>query len=124
MPVSMDPCQRSGHRELPEKASAMAHAGLRIPENAEYQAEIGACLRRARSWLGWSLKELAGHLKRDERQIARWETGVERTQVDAVFAVPALREPFAVQLARLAGADVTTLATFRGAWDGNERRRA
>lgn len=92
------------HREIPEMRPAPAKADLRKAEIADYQAETGACLRRARMFVGWSLKEAAGHLKRDERQIARWEAGTENVQVPVVMACEALAQPFAYQLAQLSGA--------------------
>lgn len=91
----------------------MARAEVRKPETVDYQAEIGGCFARARHWLGWSLKEAAAALGKDERQVARWERGEERTQVDVVFSVPELRQPFAAQLAKLSGAKVAVRADFQ-----------
>lgn len=99
-------------RELPEKSGGQAKANLRFAEKRDLQAEIGGCLSRARHWVGWSLKEAAAELGRDERQIARWENGQERTQVDVVMAVEQLAQPFCVQLAKLSGAAVSVRADF------------
>lgn len=101
------------HRVIPEMQPSMLKADLRNPENVDCLAEIGGCLFRARSWLGWNLEQVAAKLKRDPRQVRRWEAGEERTQVDVVFAVPELREPFCVQLAKLSGADVSVHVDFR-----------
>jgi ribosome-binding protein aMBF1 (putative translation factor) len=99
-------------RVISESRKPMAHADLRKPETRDFQAEIGQCLFRARSWVGWNLEQLAAALKRDPRQVRRWEAGEERTQVDVVMGVLELRQPFALQIARLAGARVTHSADF------------
>jgi ribosome-binding protein aMBF1 (putative translation factor) len=91
----------------------MAPSHLRKAEKVDFQAEIGGCLERARCWLGWSLKECAAKLGRDERQVSRWESGTERTQVDVVMAVEELQQPFAAQLAKLSGADIHVHVSFR-----------
>ena len=118
-------------RVIPEMDLKMASATLRKPESDGYQAEIGRCLFAARSWLGWTLEELAAKLppppgsdKRDPRQVRRWESGEERTPVDVVFCVPELREPFALRIAKLAGATLTTTAAFTEGWNGQGRGRA
>lgn len=97
----------------------MAHADLRKAENEDLRA-LGQCLFRARSWLGWTLDELAAKLPpppekdaRDPRQVSRWERGEERTQVDVVMAVPELQQPFAAQVAKWSGADVYMGAKFQ-----------
>src|SRR3990167_6114817 len=82
------------HPELSEITPTMARADLRKTENVDFRAEVGACLQRAASLLGWSLKELAGKLGRDERQVSRWLNGHERVQVDVVFDCEELRQPF------------------------------
>ena len=101
-------------RELPETASQMARARLRKAEKADFQAQIGACVRSARQSLGWSLKEFAGELNRDERQVARWEDGKERPQFDQLWAVEDLRGPLVIALASLSEQiDVTTTIQIR-----------
>lgn len=80
-------------------------------ENALFLAQIGACLNAARLELEWTVDRLAAELRRDSKQVARWMRGEERCQVDAVFAVPELREPFVIALAKLAGMQVTTTIT-------------
>ena len=102
----------SRHRVLPETRPAMLKGTLRNPETDDLRADIGRCLQRAANGLDWSLKELAGALQRDERQVARWLNGQERVQVDVVFAVEALRQPFALQMSKLAGATITVHAHF------------
>lgn len=82
-----------------ETRPSVAKAHLRKPETADFRAEIGACLDRARFALGWNLDELATALKRDARQVKRWITGDERVQMDAVLSVPELHAEFVIALA-------------------------
>ena len=84
----------------------MLKADLPKRENGELLAGIGACLDAARREVGWTVDQLAAEVQRDSKQVARWMRGEERTQVDAVFAVKALREPFVEALAKLAGMPV------------------
>lgn len=109
--VASEPIAR--HREVPEIRRTMLRADLRKADDVDFRGEIGACLQRAASLLGWSLKELSGKVKRDERQIARWLNGQERVQVDVVFECEELRQPFALQLSKLSGADLHIHAEFR-----------
>lgn len=97
------------HRVIAEIEPAMLRADLRKAESGDLLAEVGGCLDYARREAGWTLDELAGHMppapgadKRDSRQVQRWIDGKERTQVDVVFAVPELRGPFVIALARMA----------------------
>lgn len=108
------------HRLIPKKAEHMAKADLRIPTLDEFQAEIGHCLDFARRYVGWTVDELAGHLpapkgseKRGEKQVRAWLKGEERVQLDAVFAVKELREPFVIALAKLARMSVEETVTIR-----------
>lgn len=81
----------------------MAKADLRKPEITVHRQVIGAALERARELRGWSLKELADHINREPRQVARWIDGTERAQMDALFAVESLRQPLIVAFAEAAG---------------------
>jgi hypothetical protein len=83
-------------------------ADLRKAESGPMAVEIGAALDAARAALSWSLDRLAAELGRDARQVSRWLTGAERTQVDVVWSVPELRKPFVIALAARAGAVVRT----------------
>lgn len=96
-------------REVPDVPHRMATASLRKTEGADYRAQIGAAVQRAASLLGWSLKELAGEVNRDPRQVARWISGQERAQLDVLWEVEVLRGPLVIALAELsAQADVVT----------------
>lgn len=102
------------HRELPETADRMVRGSLRKPEMCEFREEIGRVVTRARALVGWSLKEFAGKVGRDERQVARWENGQERAQFDVLFAVAEFRGPLVQALAEATGAaEVRTEITIR-----------
>ncbi len=93
----------------------MAKATLPKGENIAFRAElrlIGDALNGARNELGWTIDQLARELDKDEKQVSRWLRGEERTQVDVVFSVPALRQPFVVHLALRAGCRVRTTITM------------
>ena len=103
--------------ELPEIRGRMVKASLRKPE-IDDRAVVGRAIVRARSLLGWSLKELSGKVGKDERQIARWEKGDERdrAQLDALWAVEELRGPLVIALAEAmedSGVVVTTHVSIR-----------
>lgn len=102
------------HRVNGEIPRRMAKAVLPSGENGPaFQLEIGRCLDDARRRLDWSVDRLAQEPGKDSKQVARWMRGEERTQVDAVFAVAALRVPFVICLARLAQMQVEETVTIR-----------
>jgi hypothetical protein len=96
------------HRVIPETPRpTMAKADLRKAEPGALL--IGRALQRAASLLGWSLKELAGAVGRDPRQVARWIAGQERAPLDLLWDVETLRQPLVIALAeRCDGCDVVT----------------
>jgi ribosome-binding protein aMBF1 (putative translation factor) len=97
------------HRSIREMRPAMVKADLPSGEAVTNPAQIGACLDEARRVAGWNVDQLAAELKRDSKQVARWMRGEERTQVDVVLSVPALRKPFVIALAKLTGEfEITT----------------
>jgi hypothetical protein len=102
------------HRVNGEKRQRMAKAVLPKRENVvSHLKGLGDCLDFARRSVGWTVDQLAGELDRDSKQVSRWMRGEERTQVDVVIAVAALREPFVIALARLADLAVETTVTIR-----------
>jgi len=108
----------SSPRELSEIRPTMAKAGLervRKPEAgpSDFRPVIGRVLGRALSLVGWSLKEAAAAIGKDPRQVARWLSGAERAQLDAIFAVEALQQPMVQALGELAGADVEVTIRLR-----------
>lgn len=90
----------------------MAKAVLEDRRKAE-SVPIGHALRRMLALVGWSLKEFAGAVGRNERQVARWLDGSERAQLDTLFAVEALRQPLVQALAELAEAEVVVTVRLR-----------
>lgn len=98
----------SRHRVIRETRPRMAKAMLPKGENALYLVHIGGCLDEARRVVGWTVSQLADELDRDEKQVARWIRGEERTQVDVVFTVAVLQAPFVVAMARLAQCEIET----------------
>lgn len=111
MPSTLANPAATAPRELPETAHRMARAEVRKAESDDFKAEIGGAIERARMVVGWSLKELAGQVHRDPRQVARWESGEERPQFDA--AVEALQQPLVIELAKLAKCEIQTTVHIR-----------
>jgi transcriptional regulator with XRE-family HTH domain len=92
----------------------MAKADLRNAETVDYREQIGKALQRATSLVGWTLKELAGKVNRDPRQVARWLSGQERAQLDVLWEVEELRGPLVLALAELSQqAEVVTTISLR-----------
>lgn len=83
----------------------MAKADLRKAEidDAAWRTAVGRVIERAKELSGFTLKQFADVVHRDERQVARWFSAAERPQFDAIFAVEALRQPVIQALAELAG---------------------
>lgn len=100
------------HRLLPDVANTSVKADLRKPEPVDFQAEIAKCVTRARLLVGWSKKELAAAVNKNEAQVIRWESGKERPQFDALWSVEQLRAPLVLALAELAK-DVETETVIR-----------
>jgi hypothetical protein len=90
----------------------MAKASIRKAEMADWREAIGRALQRAIYLRGWTLKEFAVAVGRDERQCARWMTGAERAQFDAIFAVDSMRGPFVIALAEQAS-DIEVITEVR-----------
>lgn len=105
MPPSVAPKPSHAPRAIGETKPKMLKADLPKGESADALKEIGECLDFARREVGWTVDRLAMELGKDSKQIARWMRGEERTQIDTVFKVKALRAPFVVALARLAQED-------------------
>lgn len=91
----------------------MAKADLRKAEKGDWRISVGQAIQRAQSLCGWSLKEFADKVGRDQRQIARWITGNERPQFDALMAVEEFRQPLIVALAEMCGAGVEVETVVR-----------
>lgn len=90
----------------------MAKADLKNRESAQL---IGRVVQRCFALAGISQKEAAALVNRDPAQVARWISGAERPQMDALLAVESLRQPLVIALAELAGSgvEVTTHIAIR-----------
>lgn len=108
MPQTIATARESGKRVIGEMRPKMLRADLSKRESADYLEELGRCLDFARRSVGWTVDQLAAELKRDAKQTGRWLRGEERTQVDTVFGVAALRKPFVIALAQLAECEIET----------------
>lgn len=102
---------------LPVRAEKYVRAHLRKAEIVtEAEAKVGAAVERARTLRGWTLEELAGHARRNARQIAKWIKGQERTQFDVLFAIDDARwkNALVIALAELgSGVEIDTVIRVR-----------
>lgn len=102
-----------GHLERLENGpSRMAKADLHKNE-MPWNEQIGRAIVRCFSLAGVTQKEAAALLDRDPAQVGRWTNGKERPQLDALFAVPLLRQPLVIALAELAGQGVKVVTEIR-----------
>jgi hypothetical protein len=101
----------ASHRVIGEKRPSMLKVDLPSGEKGQKLKQIGGCLDFARRYIGWTVQQLAAALERDEKQVARWMRGEERTQVDVVLCVPQLHGPFVIALARLDNKGVIEVET-------------
>jgi len=113
MPPSMRQPGEPMHPVLPERCSAPAKASLLKAEPGTWRLRIGHAIQRAMTLQGWSLKEFASAVDRDERQCARWIDGTERPQMDTLFSVVALRQSLVQAFAELAGEGVEVETVIR-----------
>ena len=102
----------SHHQRLDIGRPRMAKADAKKVD-ADWQAAVGEAVRRAVASSGLSDKEAAAKVGVDPTEFSKWLKGERRPHFDRLFAVPELREPLCVQLARLSGADVHTHVEFR-----------
>lgn len=119
MAASVPQTTAVAHRVFPETPARGLKAGLKKLENSgsTHRVQVGALIDRARNLLGWSKKELAAAVKRDEAQVNRWIAGTERAQWDALIAVEELRGPLTIAQAEIAaGVEVM--------WEIRVRRKA
>ena len=100
------------HKTLAEVRPAMAKASHNNLVE-DWRLTVGKAVRRAFELAGVSQKEAAALLDRDEPQIAKWISGVERPQFDRLLTVVRLRVPVLVALAEAAGEDVEVSTTIR-----------
>lgn len=95
----------------------MAKAALDLPRKTrkeERWALVGPAIDRCRTLVQLSLKEFADAIGHPESQVRDWIRGEERPQLDAIFAVPAFREPLVQALGELAGTiEIETVLRIR-----------
>ena len=90
-----------------ETRAKTAKASLRKSENGH--AVMAAIVAEVRKASGLNLDEFARGVGRDPRQIARWEAGTERPQIEAIYEVPSLQPLVVEALAkRTPGCEVVT----------------
>src|SRR5687767_12303569 len=115
MPSSLPKPDLGAQRRLSDVDLKMAKVSPEQVRKAdvEWRLALGRAVADAVSVVGWTLKEFAGAVDKDERQCARWLTGEDRPQFDVLFAVEALRVPLVVALARLAGPPIELETVIR-----------
>lgn len=87
---------------------------IRKSDKSEFYAQLGGCMRDVMHTFGLNLDEFAGELDKDPRQIKRQMDGVDRPQIEAVFAVERFRPAMVIALARMsAGVEVDTVLHIR-----------
>lgn len=95
----------------------MAKAGLPDLRKAEmdeiWRAQVGKAVERMRRAAGLTLQEFAAAVQRDERQVARWESGKEHAQIAAIVAVEALRAFLVIALAEMVQDRVEVITEIR-----------
>lgn len=101
--------QAPRHLLRSESGSPMLKADLRKADINAWGVEIGRAVTRVRLLAGLSLKEFAVAIDRDERQVARWESGKEHAQLAAIFCVAAFTSLMVLALAEIAnGVEIET----------------
>lgn len=87
-----------------------AKASLRKTENCD----LGRVVERTRILSGLNLQEFAAAIHKNESQVRRWITNVERQQLEAIYAVPSLQGYLVIALAEgVASVEVETTITVR-----------
>lgn len=99
--------------ELPERAESMAKADLRKTEDREARRVLlGGVLATALVLLRKTrLKEQAGFLQRDPRQVARWFNGTETVPWEELLAIRELQFPLMQALLESCQADLVEIRT-------------
>ena len=89
----------------------MAKASVRKSDNPH--AEMGAVVKAVRKASGLNLDEFAVEIKKDPRQVKRWEAAEDRPQIEAVYAVDAFKPLVLEAMARQNGQQVTVETVIR-----------
>lgn len=106
----------SAHLLLSDPRPEMAKAGLagvrKTDLDAAWRLQIAAAVKHVFDGTGWNLDQFAERVGRDKRQCARWFSGEDRPQFDALLAVPELRQPVLLMMAALVGDAVEIKTTI------------
>lgn len=102
----------SPHPVLPDVRTRMARADVRSPD-IDWMAEIGAAIQQAVRDAKWSNKEAAARAKVDDAEFGKWLNGTRRPQFDKLLAVPELRKPLVIAIAKLAGDGIEIETSIR-----------
>ena len=99
------------HPVLPDVMPTMAKADVRTPD-MNWMIAIGAAIQGAVNETRWSNKEAAARVKVDDAEFGKWLSGARRPQFDRLLAVPELRRPLIIAIAKLAGEGVVVQTTI------------
>jgi hypothetical protein len=114
MAPTVSPNRSDRQHRLPDIASQMARAGVRLAdvdsESQDFRLKVARAINIVQCETG-SLKEFAALIDRDEREVAKWMTADRRPHLDAIFAVPILRRPMVVALAWTLASDCVEIET-------------
>lgn len=108
----MDATPQPRHPVLPDVPTRMVKADVRIPD-IDWMRLIGAAIQQAVNDARWSNKEAAGRVQVDDAEFGKWLNGTRRPQFDRLFAVPELRQPLVIAIARLGGDGVDIVTEIR-----------
>jgi hypothetical protein len=86
---------------LADERARMAKASVRKADNPH--AEMGAVVVAVRQASGLNLDEFALAIKKDPRQVKRWEEATDRPQIEAIYAVDAFKALVVEAMARPIG---------------------
>lgn len=78
---------------------------------SDVAVKVGAAVHRARIRADWNLQEFAREMKRNERLIAKWETGEKNPNLEAMLGHALLRGHFIIALAELFSSDSIEVET-------------
>jgi hypothetical protein len=97
-----------------ERRGQMAKPDLRKTDTDAYYAQLGACMREVQHAFCLTLQQFAAELGKNESQIRRQMDGLERPQIEVVFAVERFQGPLVIALARMSsGVAVDTVIHVR-----------
>lgn len=93
----------------------MAKAGLTSVRKADQPSatavKVGAAVHRARTRAEWNLQQFAHEMQRDERLVAKWESGEKNPNLEAILGHPVLKGHFIVAQAELFTSDLIEVET-------------